>query len=385
MLELLTSNQFATGGLLMVVASGILFYLKSLPEKLWDHFKRIFSIEANITDRDPSFNWIDTYLSSLKTSRKIFVFTKENQDGTWKIFKSFGVGLHFLFFKGRLVVLQRERKDSEMGNTYREEFIIRIFSRNLEIIDMFLEESKNVYIKPNRDYINVKEYSQNWWKHQTIIPKRSLDTIIINNRLKEDILNDLNNFMTSESRYNELGIPYRRGYLLYGPPGNGKTSFVIALASHFDYDISYLQLSTLSDSSIINAIADLSKKSFVLIEDIDRAVEDLSNSKLAKNNDSVTNKNSELTLSGLLNVIDGVVAGHRRILFITTNNPDKIPDVLKRPGRVDRKLAFPTPDYNQINQYLEFLNIKDYSIDNLLGKSMSEIQEILLLQNKDYN
>jgi chaperone BCS1 len=69
------------------------------------------------------------------------------------------------------------------------------------------------------------------------------------------------------------GIPYRRGYLLHGPPGSGKTSFIQALAGSLGYDICLLNLSErgLADDKLNHLLSNAPERSFVLIEDVDAA------------------------------------------------------------------------------------------------------------------
>lgn len=69
------------------------------------------------------------------------------------------------------------------------------------------------------------------------------------------------------------GIPYRRGYLLHGPPGSGKSSFIQALAGALSYDICLLNLSErgLADDKLIHLLSNTPERSFVLIEDVDAA------------------------------------------------------------------------------------------------------------------
>jgi ATPase family associated with various cellular activities (AAA) len=69
-------------------------------------------------------------------------------------------------------------------------------------------------------------------------------------------------------RYHERGVPYRRGYLLYGPPGSGKTSYIYAIASHLNYDICILSLSEegMSDDRLAHSLSQVPLKSIILLE-----------------------------------------------------------------------------------------------------------------------
>jgi chaperone BCS1 len=70
-----------------------------------------------------------------------------------------------------------------------------------------------------------------------------------------------------------VGIPYRRGYLLYGPPGSGKSSFIQALAGKLSYNICLLNLSQrgLMDDKLNHLLMNAPERSFILLEDVDAA------------------------------------------------------------------------------------------------------------------
>lgn len=145
-----------------------------------------------------------------------------------------------------------------------------------------------------------------------------------------------------------LGIPYRRGYLLHGPPGSGKTSFIQALAGALSYDICVLNLSErgLADDKLFHLLSNVPERSFVLIEDIDAAfnkrvqtTEDGYVHPSVMQQNMATNKpssyQSSVTFSGFLNALDGVASGEERIIFMTTNHVENLDPALIRPGRVD--------------------------------------------------
>merc|ERR1712029_1121609 len=87
----------------------------------------------------------------------------------------------------------------------------------------------------------------------------------------ETIVDDVKDFIDSVNWYRDRGIPYRRGYLLHGPPGCGKTSFITALAGELEYSICVLNLSdrSMSDDRLQHRLADAPENSIILLEDID--------------------------------------------------------------------------------------------------------------------
>ncbi len=58
------------------------------------------------------------------------------------------------------------------------------------------------------------------------IKKRPLNSVVLDRGISENLLNDVREFIDSAQWYTERGVPYRRGYLLHGPPGSGKSSFM---------------------------------------------------------------------------------------------------------------------------------------------------------------
>jgi chaperone BCS1 len=69
------------------------------------------------------------------------------------------------------------------------------------------------------------------------------------------------------------GIPYRRGYLLHGPPGCGKSSFITALAGELEFGICVLNLSErgLTDDRLNHLLSVAPQQSIILLEDVDAA------------------------------------------------------------------------------------------------------------------
>ncbi|KAK0706296.1 P-loop containing nucleoside triphosphate hydrolase protein, partial [Lasiosphaeria miniovina] len=123
--------------------------------------------------------------------------------------------------------------------------------------------------------------------------------------------------------YSDRGIPYRRGYLFHGPPGTGKTSFAVAIASQFYLPIYTYNLkdSGLTDEKLGKLIRRSPSRCLIVFDDID-----------------VIGDKPGVSLPGLLTAIDGPSSHEGHILIMTTNIPDGLNDALVRPERIDRKV-----------------------------------------------
>ena len=182
------------------------------------------------------------------------------------------------------------------------------------------------------------------WSLVTGYQPRWLGSVILKTGEKEQLVQDIEKFRASRQRYRRLGVPYHRGYLLYGPPGTGKTSLVSGLAAKFGMSIYAINLTEFNDRSLRSAVNDVPEGSVVLLEDIDCM-------KAGHRREEVAEKPQEqkpgekneppqfgVTLSGLLNVLDGFHAPENVLFVMTTNQVETLDPALLRPGRIDYKL-----------------------------------------------
>ena len=178
---------------------------------------------------------------------------------------------------------------------------------------------------------------------------RPLDSVILDQNISENILSDIKEFISNTNWYTNRGIPYRRGYLFHGPPGCGKSSFIMALAGELDYSICLLNLSErgLSDDRLNHLLSTAPQQSIVLLEDVDAAFSNREESKAVK---TAYEGLSRLTLSGLLNALDGVASAEGRIVVMTTNYIERLDKALIRPGRVDVKQLIDYATQYQLEQ-----------------------------------
>jgi mitochondrial chaperone BCS1 len=191
--------------------------------------------------------------------------------------------------------------------------------------------------------------------------RRGIDTVILRAAQKAEVISDIEAYIDSSTQawYGARGIPYRRGYLFHGEPGTGKTSLAMAIAGRFGLDIYVISLLDMSigDSELIGLFNTLPPKCLLLLEDIDTVGLQRESPRaqrhgpswtkaLAKIGDDDEDEEEEkpqlsrVSLSGLLNAIDGVAAPEGHILIMTTNKPEKLDEALIRSGRISVRVAF---------------------------------------------
>lgn len=187
------------------------------------------------------------------------------------------------------------------------------------------------------------------WGSITLEHPATFETLAMEPDLKKKIIDDLERFLMRKNYYKKVGKAWKRGYLLYGPPGTGKSSLVAAMANHLKFDIYDLGLTSVrSDAELRRTLLSTTNRSILLIEDIDCSSEVLERQTGNINKQQQPVKSGQLTLSGILNCIDGLWSscGDERLIVFTTNFKDRIDPALLRPGRMDMhiNLSYCTAD-----------------------------------------
>lgn len=185
-----------------------------------------------------------------------------------------------------------------------------------------------------KDYLYLKTLSQwgDWYAYN--LPEKSMDTIFLPPGVAEALTDDIQQFLDDEKVFKEIGLRWHRGYLFYGPPGNGKSSLALALANHFKMDLYSLPLSSVKDDkSLEKSVTEVKSGSFLLLEDVD----------IFSNSMGREQKAEAPTLAGLLNVLDGVATPNGLVTIMTTNHIDRLDPALIRKGRMDYSIELKAP------------------------------------------
>ena len=246
-----------------------------------------------------------------------------------------GPGRHVLRFKKAFLMVNRVREtksmDTHSGRPWESITLTTLYSQRHIFEDLFVEAHRLAQQSTEGRTIVYTAKSTSWERFGEPRRKRPIESVILDKGVKERIITDVKDFLTSSKWYYQRGIPYRRGYLLHGPPGSGKSSFIQALAGELDYNIAILNLSErgLTDDRLNLLLTIIPKRTLVLLEDADAAFAN------RRQTDSDGYRGANVTFSGLLNALDGVGSAEERVLFLTTNHVERLDAALVRPGRVD--------------------------------------------------
>ncbi|CAM8878143.1 unnamed protein product [Rhodiola kirilowii] len=215
---------------------------------------------------------------------------------------------------------------SRFNQIKKEDKVVRLYTRGCSMMkysrcDKVDEDDENT----RGDWVSVR------LEHPVTFDKMAMEP-----EQKKMIIDDLDRFVSRTEFYQRTGKVWKRGYLLYGPPGTGKSSLIAAMANYLKYDIYDLELSEIhSDSYLRSILMSTTNRSILIIEDID--CNDKAQDRALKVDRKSDKELSTLTLSGLLNFIDGLWSscGDERIIVFTTNHKEKLDQALLRPGRMD--------------------------------------------------
>ncbi|KAL1938219.1 hypothetical protein VTO73DRAFT_11863 [Trametes versicolor] len=371
----------------LVVIGGTVETARRASVSAWNGFIDSFFLTAHFSQEDYPYDWLMHWLSKQPAwgrSREFDITTRsvsrhgltqkttgdledENEEEEESAEFSQGGGrkrkvaivpsmdtTHTIYYRGHWLRITRTKRFQDYGSC--AELKISVVARNNDILKRLVLEAKREYEKDaeHRVHIFMADTTYGCWRWNGARQKRPMSSIVLEPGVKDMILADCKDFLSSEDWYAERGIPFRRGYLLHGVPGSGKTSLIHSLAGELGLDIYVVSLSSkgMSDNTLTTLMGNVPSRCILLLEDLDAAftrgisrdetstgaptgsssTTTSSSSKSKKEEDS---DGSTLSLSGLLNSLDGVAAAEGRLLFATTNHIERLDPALSRPGRMD--------------------------------------------------
>lgn len=256
------------------------------------------------------------------------------------------------------------------GNTWPE---YQLYSTSVEQALNFLQEINEklrqllmqavTYLVDTENGVQRRNYGE-----QAAVNR---EDVLLAENIKQDIFRSIDEFFKKDGYFfKDYGLPYKRGILLYGAPGNGKTTLVKSITGSTKAPVVYWQITEFTGSHSIQEVFGIVTRlapAILVIEDIDSM--------------------PEYTRSVFLNTLDGAQSREGLFIIGTTNYPEKIdPALINRAGRFDRAYEIPSPTETVRQNYLRRLDIKEIFSDDQVkkmaklskGLSMSQLNELYM-------
>lgn len=391
-----------TGLMITITAmSGSFYFLVGIVRPpitaLWLRLKELMFYEVSVYVADPDYQKFNIWLNDQhkytwfqRTYKVVNAddnhqhFHMDDSENAAETKLAPGYGSVMIKAPGQpFVWVTRTKTESKQVWRQTEVLTFKIFSINPEAVNKFFlavigagEEEKEP---------SVYSYQHDYWsdigKPKIVLPPLGEPAI--------EFLADVEYFLNHKNEYIERGIPYKKGYLLFGPPGTGKTSIIAYMARKFEMDIYTLNSTTIT--SFQSSAVDIKSGSIILIEDIDMTVagdardltDDDKKEKTPKQNTTIKD-----AMRGFLNALDGITKFEGNVIIATTNKKDVLDPALLRPGRIDKLIEItPFTNIEQIEHINNFykidLNVNDYT--HAKSRTFAELQNLCVNNIDDYS
>lgn len=362
--------------LFAVYITGTVTYLiRNVPSTMWKTFKGSVTTtmtmnNAGTWNNEVHYNKFLTWFMTTrwsKWSRHISTGASYAHGDRQQRVTGPGYGFHFFFIGYRLFWFTKATLPSTGSEREKENIIITTLGRTqqplLNLVDVFAPLPKA------EAHVKVYNWGNSDWSVVASIPERSLDTVCINEAIKKALINNVQRFINEPEWFANKGLPYKLSVLFHGCPGSGKTSLIKALASHFKRSVFIVDLSAMSNSIFQSAIQRLPHNALLLLEDVEAATtavnarksaDDSANASQSKPALSLETSISDvmgfsLTLSGLLNTLDGIIPMHDVIVCMTTNHLNKLDPALIRKSRMDYMYEIGAMQNAEIWSYIDLM------------------------------
>lgn len=373
--ELGTTSPIIAGVISLWGLTVITFMIKTIPSQIFTKIKSqaITSLEFDNAQGYhhqkiyyACMQWMYESKRFLKFSRVLSIYTYEGWDSALnrdieKVTLGPGYGTHWFVYKRKIMWMVLSPIESSGSELQKRSISIKYLGRNKEILNDFIIEFSP---KEQKNEIYSYHYNDGWRKNSPI-KKRPLESLALDPVIKQGLLDDIKHFNSNEDWFLDKGLPYKLTYILHGIPGTGKTSTIKTLASHYDKNLCILNINYVTDASFQRALSQTPPNSFVVIEDFDSTKATRNRGPIRKmedvpHNEGETSKPEEydftfMTLSGLLNGLDGIENIHNVIIFLTTNHLEKVDPALYRKGRVDKIIELEKVPVDSVRKYSEYI------------------------------
>jgi chaperone BCS1 len=321
------------------------------------HQQQAMARQASYATRASKGPWMDRIMDRMTPGLHHLQFRTSKvklADGALRTQTSLvpGFGRHVVRYRNAWIAVNRQRDksfDMMTGQPFETVTLTTLYAHR-RVLETLFEDAESLAEQQKEGKTTLyTAWGAEWRKFGEPKRKRPLESVVLEKGVKETILGDVKAFVDSRTWYLDRGIPYRRGYLLHGPPGTGKSSFIQALAGELDFDIAILNVAErgITDDKLNHLLTLVPPRTIVLLEDADAAFVN------RRQVDEQGYSGPTVTFSGLLNALDGVASAEERIIFLTTNHVERLDEALIRPGRIDMSVRLGHATEDQIERLWE--------------------------------
>ena len=354
-----------------------------------NYFIRVINLHISEPDYNKVNLWLEKNAKHIKFQRSYKVVNNQGKsdddynpydDDDGPIAKSAnkliaGFGTILVTAPGHpLMIVKRTKEEGKQIFQQTENISIQFITLKPERIVKFFDEVTNLK-EDNGPFVWTSQ--GDWWQ-QRGAPKPVSEPVGAGART---MIESVDRYMASRHEYEKRNLQFKRGYMLHGAPGTGKTSILSYIAQKHG-----LHIYTLASESLLKMDRlgyKLKQNSMIIIEDIDLSVVGSS-----RDDDGdvikVANKDA---LNNFLNAIDGITEFHASLIIATTNNPTALDPAMLRPGRIDECIEIGL--LNSVDQITHLNNFFDttYDVDkfDLPDRTFAELQLICTSNMTDAN
>lgn len=369
------TNDFMSAALVAAPASMLMYALRNIPGAIYGRIKHFLTLEIQFNSDMMEYHDIQTLIFNECTNNRFtrtFLFSKhgpkysEIADDESPAKSGFGFGLTsgygmaFGRFRNTFLVVNRQAQEANATDQFKETLSITFLNPRKQIIWDFCTFLKESLAREKEEpSVPIWVSGSDYWMKRGKLPVRNLDTIFVEGDVGHKICRDIRKFETDKPFYRAKGLPYHLGIILSGPPGTGKSSLIHAIASDLDRKICYLNLNEVENdsdlSSLLSALV-VRDKSIVVIEDIDAA----SSATHDRNSVDATTSSefNKLSLSAILNSMDGLLSSDGMIIIATTNHISRLDKALVRPGRFDHHYDIGELSFEKFSEMADLFEIQ---------------------------
>jgi hypothetical protein len=268
-------------------------------------------------------------------------------------------------------------------DTMQKNLYLRVYGRNLSVLLRIVEDAmKWEFDKRPDQKVQVLTWEHGHrgdqgWSASCTRDARSKTSVFFDGALMEELIADAKHFYnpkTIEQVYHAKGKPHRRGYLLYGAPGCGKTSFISVLAGEIDKNVCMVTLKDpdMDDRTFTQMLRDAPNGALICLEDVDAL---FSTEGGQSANTRTMSQKSKLSFSGILNALDGVASHEGHLVIMTTNHRERLDKALIRPGRIDKEVEVKPASKDQMEKMFNFFYNDGKDVNHLARKFSASLPQ----------